>query len=208
LFQGGVWEENLWMEKPYIFWFVYSTHEKLHNEVNWDVNVSSTRRQAVLTAMIDGKKESCLVHNRLWFLHARYANLCNNYLLLLFLFGWIYCTMFRFVWGMRTTDKAEVVLAELKSTFNTFTHTDFKMHLTAQNYSKSVLFVPHIYKLNIFQTKYLHNCHIWRKRCGMVTVSLEDFPKLIRGCIDTVRKKLRLLFKYFEPTSQGVNLPG
>jgi len=37
----------------------------------------------------------------------------------------------------------------------------------------------------------------------MVTVSLEDFPKLIRGCIQRVRRKLRLLFKYFEfePTS-------
>jgi len=79
--------------------------------------------------------------------------------------------------GMRTTDIAEVVLTELKSTFNPLTLTDFKMHLTAQNYSKSVLFVPHIYKLNIFQTKYFHICHIWRKRCGMVTVSLEGFPK-------------------------------
>jgi len=58
--------------------------------------------------------------------------------------------MFRFVWGMRTTDIAEVVLTELKSAFNPFTHIDFKMHLTAQNYTKSVLFVPHIYKLNIF----------------------------------------------------------
>jgi len=68
------------MENLYFFMIFYSTHEKLHNE--GDVNVSSTRRQAVLTAMIDGKKESCLVHNRLWFLRARYANLCNNYLFL------------------------------------------------------------------------------------------------------------------------------